>query len=184
MPAETIRELAHAYAKADKAQLCWTLGITEHHNAVDNVLSLINLALLTGHVGPRGQRAVTSPRPEQRAGRRRHGSHPEQAPRLPGRRRRRGRAGAFRRRLRRNHPSPVRQAPLRDVRGDGARRRCGRSTSWARTQPRARPTCSTPATCSSRSTCWSCRTSSSRRPLSSQTSCCPRRPRGARPRAR
>jgi predicted molibdopterin-dependent oxidoreductase YjgC len=54
VPAETIRELAHAYAKADKAQLCWTLGITEHHNAVDNVLSLINLALLTGHVGREG----------------------------------------------------------------------------------------------------------------------------------
>jgi predicted molibdopterin-dependent oxidoreductase YjgC len=31
--------------------LCWTLGITEHHYAVDNVLALINLALLTGHVG-------------------------------------------------------------------------------------------------------------------------------------
>ena len=31
--------------------ICWTLGITEHHNAVDNVLSLINLGLLTGHVG-------------------------------------------------------------------------------------------------------------------------------------
>ena len=39
VPADTIRELAHAYAKADKAQLCWTLGITEHHNAVDNVLA-------------------------------------------------------------------------------------------------------------------------------------------------
>jgi predicted molibdopterin-dependent oxidoreductase YjgC len=51
VPVESIRELAHAYAKADKAQLCWTLGITEHHNGVDNVLSLINLALLTGHVG-------------------------------------------------------------------------------------------------------------------------------------
>ncbi len=25
--------------------ICWTLGITEHHNAVDNVLSLINLGL-------------------------------------------------------------------------------------------------------------------------------------------
>ena len=49
--AEDIRALAHAYAKADKAQLCWTLGITEHHNGVDNVLSLINLALLAGHVG-------------------------------------------------------------------------------------------------------------------------------------
>jgi predicted molibdopterin-dependent oxidoreductase YjgC len=34
--------------------ICWTLGITEHHNAVDNVLSLIDLALLTGHVGKYG----------------------------------------------------------------------------------------------------------------------------------
>ena len=51
VPVESIRELAHAYATADKAQICWTLGITEHHNGVDNVLSLINLALLTGHVG-------------------------------------------------------------------------------------------------------------------------------------
>jgi formate dehydrogenase major subunit len=51
VPAEAIRELAHAYARADRAQVCWTLGITEHHNAVDNVLALINLALLCGHVG-------------------------------------------------------------------------------------------------------------------------------------
>jgi predicted molibdopterin-dependent oxidoreductase YjgC len=54
VPAEAIREVAHAYAKADRAMICWTLGITEHHNAVDNVLSLINLALLTGHVGTYG----------------------------------------------------------------------------------------------------------------------------------
>jgi predicted molibdopterin-dependent oxidoreductase YjgC len=51
VPAKVIRDTAHAYAKADRAIICWTLGITEHHNAVDNVLALINLALLTGHVG-------------------------------------------------------------------------------------------------------------------------------------
>lgn len=51
VPAEAIRELAHAYGSAEKAQLCWTLGITEHHNATDNVRALINLALLAGHVG-------------------------------------------------------------------------------------------------------------------------------------
>jgi predicted molibdopterin-dependent oxidoreductase YjgC len=51
VPADAIRELAHAYASAQRAQLCWTLGITEHHNAVDNVVALINLSLLTGHVG-------------------------------------------------------------------------------------------------------------------------------------
>jgi predicted molibdopterin-dependent oxidoreductase YjgC len=54
VPAHAIRELAHAFATAPTAQLCWTLGITEHHNAFDNVLALINLALLTGHVGRPG----------------------------------------------------------------------------------------------------------------------------------
>ncbi len=54
VPAEAIRELAHTFARARSAQMCWTLGITEHHNGVDNVLSLINLALLCGHVGRTG----------------------------------------------------------------------------------------------------------------------------------
>ncbi len=54
VPADAIRELAHAYATAPRAMLCWTLGITEHHTGVDNVLSLIDLALLTGHVGRYG----------------------------------------------------------------------------------------------------------------------------------
>src|SRR5918998_6106590 len=51
VPAEVIRQIAHMYATAPRGMICWTLGITEHHTAVDNVLSLINLALLTGHVG-------------------------------------------------------------------------------------------------------------------------------------
>jgi predicted molibdopterin-dependent oxidoreductase YjgC len=54
VPGSAIREAAIAYARADRAMICWTLGITEHHNAVDNVLALINLALLTGHVGRYG----------------------------------------------------------------------------------------------------------------------------------
>jgi formate dehydrogenase major subunit len=54
VPADVIRAAAHAYARADRAVICWTLGITEHHNGVDNVLALINLALLTGHVGKYG----------------------------------------------------------------------------------------------------------------------------------
>jgi len=51
VPAEVIREMAHTYATAKRAIICWTLGITEHHTAVHNVLALINLSLLTGHVG-------------------------------------------------------------------------------------------------------------------------------------
>lgn len=58
VPAHAIREMAHAYATAEKAQILWTLGITEHHNAVENVLSLCNLALLTGHVGKWGSGLV------------------------------------------------------------------------------------------------------------------------------
>ena len=54
VPAAQIAEAAHAYARADKAMICWTLGITEHRNAVDNVLALINLGLLCGHVGRYG----------------------------------------------------------------------------------------------------------------------------------
>ena len=54
VPAALIRDLARAYATAPRAMICWTLGITEHHNAVDNVIALISLALLTGHVGRYG----------------------------------------------------------------------------------------------------------------------------------
>jgi formate dehydrogenase major subunit len=51
VPAAVIRRIAHDWAKAKTGTICWTLGITEHHNAVDNVFALINLGLLTGKVG-------------------------------------------------------------------------------------------------------------------------------------
>jgi predicted molibdopterin-dependent oxidoreductase YjgC len=54
VPAAAIKEVAQAYGRADRGMICWTLGITEHHNATDNVLALINLALLTGKVGRYG----------------------------------------------------------------------------------------------------------------------------------
>jgi formate dehydrogenase major subunit len=54
VPAEAIRDVALAYGRANTGMICWTLGITEHHNATDNVLALINLALLTGKVGRYG----------------------------------------------------------------------------------------------------------------------------------
>ncbi len=58
VPGAAIAELAEAYATAETAQILWTLGITEHHNAVDNVLSLCNLSLLTGHIGRWGSGLV------------------------------------------------------------------------------------------------------------------------------
>jgi formate dehydrogenase major subunit len=54
VPADAIKELAHAFGRAANPQMCWTLGITEHHNAVDNVFALINLSLLVGGVGRYG----------------------------------------------------------------------------------------------------------------------------------
>ena len=54
VPAAAIRDVALAYGRAKKGMICWTLGITEHHNATDNVLALINLGLLTGKVGKYG----------------------------------------------------------------------------------------------------------------------------------
>ncbi len=58
VPAEIIKQLAHDYATAETAQICWTLGITEHQNGTDNVIALISLALLTGHVGRYGSGLV------------------------------------------------------------------------------------------------------------------------------
>ena len=58
IPAEVIAEVAHQYATAERAQILWTLGITEHHNGVDNVLALCDLALLTGHIGRWGSGLV------------------------------------------------------------------------------------------------------------------------------
>ncbi|AHY47864.1 Molybdopterin oxidoreductase [Rubrobacter radiotolerans] len=54
VPADDIRELARLYATSERATLNWTLGITEFHNGLDRVFSLINLGLLTGHVGKYG----------------------------------------------------------------------------------------------------------------------------------
>ncbi len=54
IPAARIREVARMYARAERAIITWTLGITEHHNATDNVYALCDLANLTGHVGRYG----------------------------------------------------------------------------------------------------------------------------------
>ena len=49
--ADTIREVAREYARAERASICYTLGITEHHTGVANVQALANLALITGNLG-------------------------------------------------------------------------------------------------------------------------------------
>ncbi len=51
VPAEDIRATAREYASERHAAIFYTLGITEHACAVDNIWSLSNLVLMTGHLG-------------------------------------------------------------------------------------------------------------------------------------
>lgn len=48
---EKIKEAALMYAKADKAAIVYSLGITEHRHGADNVMANANLAMLTGNIG-------------------------------------------------------------------------------------------------------------------------------------
>ncbi len=54
VPADVIRDIAIKYAKADKAAIVYSLGITEHSHGVDNVQQTANLAMLTGNIGRLG----------------------------------------------------------------------------------------------------------------------------------
>jgi predicted molibdopterin-dependent oxidoreductase YjgC len=54
VPARDIERAAIAYASADRGAIYYTLGITEHICGVDNVQSLCNLVLMTGHIGREG----------------------------------------------------------------------------------------------------------------------------------
>jgi formate dehydrogenase alpha subunit len=49
-----IIEAARTYAAARNAAIYWALGIPESSHGTDNAFSLINLALLTGHIGRHG----------------------------------------------------------------------------------------------------------------------------------
>ena len=49
-----IVEAARMYARAKNGAIYWALGIPEHSHGTDNALSLIHLALLTGHIGRKG----------------------------------------------------------------------------------------------------------------------------------
>ena len=51
IPAEKIRKAARMYARADTAAIIYSMGITQHTTGTDNVLSLANLAMLTGNIG-------------------------------------------------------------------------------------------------------------------------------------
>ncbi len=51
---DDIREAARLYAKADKAPIIYCLGVTEHSTGTEGVMSLSNLAMITGKLGRPG----------------------------------------------------------------------------------------------------------------------------------
>jgi formate dehydrogenase major subunit len=54
IPAETIREVAHVYAKSRGSMIFWGMGISQHIHGTDNARCLISLALMTGQIGRPG----------------------------------------------------------------------------------------------------------------------------------
>lgn len=54
LSAEDLYTVARLYATTDKAMIFYTLGITEHICGTRNVMSIANLAMLTGHLGRPG----------------------------------------------------------------------------------------------------------------------------------
>ncbi|MGH8544504.1 MAG: formate dehydrogenase subunit alpha, partial [Gammaproteobacteria bacterium] len=54
IPAETIKEVARLYAKAERAIIFWGMGISQHVHGTDNARCIISLALMTGQIGRRG----------------------------------------------------------------------------------------------------------------------------------
>jgi formate dehydrogenase major subunit len=52
--APTIREVARAYARAERAIIFWGMGISQHVHGTDNARCLIALALITGQIGRPG----------------------------------------------------------------------------------------------------------------------------------
>ena len=54
VPAESIIEAARIYANAEQASIYWGMGISQSTHGTDNTLSLVNLALMCGHVGKAG----------------------------------------------------------------------------------------------------------------------------------
>ncbi|WP_137895703.1 formate dehydrogenase subunit alpha [Ramlibacter sp. 2FC] len=54
IPAETIREVARAYATAGASMILWGMGVSQHVHGTDNVRCLIALASVTGQIGRPG----------------------------------------------------------------------------------------------------------------------------------
>ena len=54
IPAETLREVARAYATAKGAMILWGMGVSQHVHGTDNARCLIALATVAGQIGKPG----------------------------------------------------------------------------------------------------------------------------------
>jgi formate dehydrogenase major subunit len=54
IPAETIREVARAYATSKGSMILWGMGVSQHVHGTDNARCLIALAMITGQIGRPG----------------------------------------------------------------------------------------------------------------------------------
>jgi formate dehydrogenase alpha subunit len=54
VPAEDIRKAARIYADSEASSIVYAMGLTQHSTGTDNVMSVCNLALLTGNLGRPG----------------------------------------------------------------------------------------------------------------------------------
>jgi formate dehydrogenase alpha subunit len=54
VPADEIRRAALVYGGAKRAAIIYAMGITQHTTGVDNVMTLANLAMMTGNIGKAG----------------------------------------------------------------------------------------------------------------------------------
>ena len=68
VPKDRIVDAARMYAKTDKAMIIYSLGMTEHSTGTATVMSLANLATVTGHLGRPKCGYQSDPGPEQRPG--------------------------------------------------------------------------------------------------------------------
>lgn len=54
VPAQTLREVARAYATSKASMILWGMGVSQHIHGTDNVRCLIALASITGQIGKPG----------------------------------------------------------------------------------------------------------------------------------
>src|SRR5437588_11975384 len=54
IPAETIREVARAFATSKGSMILWGMGVSQHVHGTDNARCLIALSLITGQIGRPG----------------------------------------------------------------------------------------------------------------------------------